>query len=50
MRLALEALKLAKHKAEQIRDGECNPEARARAIILVVSPALEALEESLLTT
>ena len=34
------ALKLAKHKAEQIRDGQSNPEQRARAIIQVAASAL----------
>lgn len=34
------ALGLAKHKAEQIRDGQCNPNARARAIIQVADAAL----------
>ncbi len=34
------ALKLAKHKAEQIRDGQSNPEQRARAIIQVAAGAL----------
>ena len=37
----LEALELAKHKAEQIRDGQCNPGARARAIIQVAAEAIE---------
>ena len=34
------ALKLAKHKAEQIRDGQSNPEQRTRAIIQVAAGAL----------
>jgi hypothetical protein len=37
----LGALKLAQHKAEQIRDGQCNPNARARAIIQVARAVLE---------
>jgi len=34
------ALELARHKAEQIRDGQCNPVARADAIIQVARAAL----------
>lgn len=40
-----DALWLAKHKAEQIRDGQCNAEARAKAIIYVATPALALLDQ-----
>ena len=40
-----EALKLAVHKAEQIRDGQCNPNARARAVIQVATEALAKWEK-----
>jgi hypothetical protein len=41
-----EALELAIHKAEQIRDGQSNPKQRARAIIQVARAAIEEVSSS----